>query len=108
MAVTKTVVSATPYEKDGDVVRWFINMQYEDGEDNTYLSNTFTHIVDSVTPDNKEVFDEKTKGEWTLAELIELCPVDHWDNAFAAQYDSLITNPPVNPEPDDDFELPES
>ena len=108
MAVIKTVTGATPYEKDGNVVRWFIDMQYEDGEDDTYLSNTFTHVADSVTPDNLAVFDEKTKGEWTLAELTALCPTNRWDSIFASQYDSVITDPPVNPVADNDFELPEA
>ena len=108
MAVTKTVTGATPYEKDGNVIRWFIDMQYEDGEDDTYLSNTFTHVVDSMTPDNKKAFDEKAKGEWTLAELTALCPTNRWDSIFANKYNFVITDPPVNPEPDNNFELPEA
>ena len=31
MAVIKTVTGATPYEKDGNVVRWRVEVQYEDG-----------------------------------------------------------------------------
>ena len=110
MAVIKTVTGATPYEQDGNVVRWNVEMQYEDGIEDTdsYYTSTFSTSVDSTDNDDEEVFEEKDKGEWTLAEITALAPTDHWDNVFASQYDSVITNPPVNPEPDQDFELPSS
>ena len=110
MAVTKTVTDATPYEKDGNVVRWEVIMQYEDGIEDTdsYYTSTFSTSVDSTDHEDEEVFEEKDKGEWTLAEITALAPTDHWDNVFASQYDSVITNPAVNPEPDQDFELPEA
>ena len=108
MAVTTTVTGATPYEKDGNVVRWSVEMRYEDGIEDTdsYYTSTFSTQVDSTDNNDEEVFEEKDKGEWTLAEITALVPTDHWDNVFASQYDSVITNPPVNPEPDNSFELP--
>ena len=106
MAVTKTVTGATPYEQDGNVVSWNIKMEYEDGEDATYYSSSFNISVDSTDHNNEEVFEEKAKGDWTLAEITALIPTDHWDKIFASQYDSVITNPPVVPEPDNAFELP--
>ena len=110
MAVTKTVTGATPYEQDGNVVRWEVSMQYEDGIEDTdsYYTSTFSTSVDSTDNDDEEVFEEKDKGEWTLAEIMALAPTDHWDTVFASQYDSVITNPAVNPEPDNSFELPSS
>ena len=108
MAVTKTVTGATPYEQDGNVVRWEVSVQYEDGIEDTdsYYTSTFSTSVDSTDHDDEEVFEEKDKGEWTLAEITALAPTDHWDTVFASQYDSVITNPAVNPEPDNSFELP--
>ena len=108
MAVTKTVTGATPHELDGNVVRWEVIMRYEDGIEDTdsYYTSTFSTSVDSTDHEDEEVFEEKDKGEWTLAEIMALVPTDHWDTVFASQYDSVITNPAVNPEPDQDFELP--
>ena len=108
MAVTKTVTRAVPHEKDGNVVRWNVEVQYEDGIEDTdsYYTSTFSTSVDSTDHEDEEVFEEKDKGEWTLAEIMALVPTDHWDTVFASQYDSVITNPAVNPEPDQDFELP--
>ena len=110
MAVTKTVTGATPYEQDGNVVRWDVRMQYEDGIENTasYYTSTFDTQVYSTDDDDEEVFEERAKGSWTLAEITALAPTDHWDTVFASQYDSVITNPPVYPEPDNSFELPSS
>ena len=108
MAVTKTVTGATPHEQDGNVVRWEVSMQYEDGEDDTYFTSSFNTSVDSTDHKDEEVFEEKAKGEWTRDEITALCPMDHWDNLFAKQYDSVITNPPVRPVVDTSFELPES
>ena len=108
MAVTKTVTGATPYEQDGNVVRWSVEMQYEDGEEDTdsYYTSTFNTQVDSTDHNDEEVFEEKAKGEWTLAEITALVRTDHWDNVFTLQYDSVITNPPVVPVADNAFELP--
>ena len=108
MAVIKTVTGATPHELDGNVVRWDVEVQYEDGEEDTYYSSSFRTSVDSTDNNDEEVFEEKDKGEWTLAEITAVCPLDHWDRVFASQYNSVITNPPVNPEPDNSFELPEA
>ena len=104
MAITRTLIKATPYEIDGNVVSWDIQMRYEDGIEDTpsYFENTFSNSVNST----KGAFEEKAKGEWTLAEITALVSTDHWDNVFASQYDSVITNPPVVPVADNSFELP--
>ena len=106
MAVTKTVTGATPYEQDGNVVRWDVEVKYEDGEEDTYFTSSFSNSVSSTDPNGEEVFEEKSKGEWALAEITALARTDHWDKVFALQYDSVITNPPVVPVADKSFELP--
>ena len=108
MAVIRTVTGATPYEQDGNVVRWRGEVQYEDGIEDTdsYYTSTFSTEVDSTDRDDEEVFEEKTKEEWTLAEITALVPTDRWDRVFASQYNSVITNPPVVPVADNAFELP--
>ena len=106
MAVTTTVTGAMPYEKDGNVVRWDIEVKYEDGEEDTYFTSSFSNSVSSIDPNGVEIFEEKAKGEWTLAEITALAPIDHWGRVFASQYDSVITNPPVVPVADNAFELP--
>ena len=108
MPVTKTVTGATPYEKDGNVVRWEVSMQYEDGIEDTdsYYTSTFSTSIASTDHEDEEIFEEKAKGEWTLAEITALAPTDHWDRVFASQYDTIITNPPVVPVADNAFELP--
>ena len=108
MAVTKTVTKATPYEQDGNVVSWSVEMQYEDGIEDTdsYYTNTFSTSVDSTDHNDEEVFEEKAKGEWTRAEIMALIPSEQWDRVFARQYDTVITNPPVVPVADKSFELP--
>ena len=60
MAVTKTVVGATPYEQDGNVVRWSVEMRYEDGIEDTdsYYTSTFSTNVDSTDRDDEEVFED--------------------------------------------------
>ena len=106
MAVTKTVTGAMPYEKDGNVVRWDVEVKYEDGEEDTYFTSSFSNSVDSIDPNGEEVFEEKAKGDWTLAEITALVSTDRWDRVFALQYDSVITNPPVLPVADTSFKLP--
>ena len=106
MAVIRTVTRAVPHEKDGNVVSWDLEMVYVDGEDDTYYMSTFHVLVNSIDHIDREVFEEKAKGEWTRAEIISLMPTDRWDKVFARQYDTVITNPPVIPVADNAFELP--
>ena len=84
MAVERTITRATPHELDGNVVSWNIEIQYEDGEEDTYFTSSFSNSVSSTDPNGEEVFEEKAKGEWTLAEITALVSTDHWDNVFAS------------------------
>ena len=116
MAVKKTLIRAIPHEKDGKVVKWDLEMKYEDGDasadPSTYYSSSYsisldasyTSIITDVTETN---FTPKAKGEWSKSDIEAVCPVTQWDAIFASQYDSVITNPP-EPEPvaDKEFTIP--
>ena len=107
MAVTKTLTEAIPYNKDGDVQQWDLQMKYEEGVDATYYTSSMFASISATNPINGVVnFTPKPEGEWTLAELTALCPISTWDNTFDSMYDSVITNPPDKPVADDSFVIP--
>ena len=107
MAITKTLMKATPYNKDSKVQQWDFEMKYEERADATYYTSSFNRSIPATDPGTGVVnFTPKAEGEWTLAELTALCPTDKWDNIFASQYDSVITNPPDRPVPDGGFVIP--
>ena len=114
MAVTKTITNCTPYlNSNNKVDKWAIEMTYEnDNEgDSTYYTSRFsttvkqkdTDLEGNVTATN---FTLKAKSSWSNAELVALCPVSLWDTVFASQVDSVITNPPTQSTPDNDFNVP--
>ena len=114
MAVTKTLTIAVPYNKSSKVQQWQLGMTYNQGSKSasppTYYESSFDVVVpasytdaDGNTVNN---FTPKAEGSWTLAQLTALCPTAMWDNIFASQYDSVITNPPDNPVPDPDYVIP--
>ena len=107
MAVTKTLTGAIPYNKSSKVQQWDFTMKYEEGADATYYTSSFNTSIPATDPASGVVnFTPKAEGSWTLAQLTALCPTDLWDNVFASQYDSVITNPPDNPVPDPDYVIP--
>ena len=115
MAVTKTLTQAVPYNKSSKVQKWDLGMTYNQGSKSaspsTYYESTFRVSVPAsyVDADGNTVnnFTPKAEGSWTLAQLTALCPTSQWDDIFASQYDSVITNPPDNPVPDPDYVIPE-
>jgi len=109
MAVSKKLVKTIPYVKSSKVEKWHLEMQYEnDSEgDATYYTSTFSEDVESVDPVSGATnFTKAAKGTFSNADLVALCPVSQWDAVFASQVDSVITNPPSNPVPDDSFPVP--
>ena len=114
MAVTKTLTTAVPYNKSSKVQQWDLGMTYNQGSKSvsppTYYESTFSTMIPAseTGPDGNVTtnFTPKAEGSWTLAELTALCPVSQWDNVFASQYDSVITNPPDNPVPDPSYVIP--
>ena len=104
MAVTKTLTKAVPAEKNSKVEEWDLEMTYEnDSEgDATYYTNTFSIRLIADQGD----FTAKAKGDWTKSQIEALCPTSHWDDVFASQVDSVITNPVVPPVPDQSYTIP--
>ena len=107
MAITKTLTGAVPYNLNSKVQKWDFEMKYEEGADATYYTSSFFTSIPATDPVTGTVnFTPKAEGEWTLAQLIALCPTGQWDDIFDQQYDSVITNPPDNPVPDPDYVIP--
>ena len=40
------------------------------------------------------------------SQIEALCPTSHWDDIFASQVDSVITNPVIPPTPDESYSIP--
>ena len=112
MAVTKTLITAIPYNKSSKVQKWDLGMKYNQGSKSaspsTYYESEFSVVVPATDSAGNVNFTPKAEGSWTLAELTALCPTSHWDTVFASQYDSVITNPPDLPVPDPDYVIPSS
>ena len=112
MAIKKTLIEATPSSKDGKVVRWNLAMKYEqgtEGKDDYYTNDKRTSIDATETKTDGSTitnFAAKAEGEWTKKELEDLCPTAQWDDIFASQYDSVITNPSTGPVPNNEFAIP--
>ena len=113
MAVTKTITKCTPYVNSSSKVdKWDIEMKYENGSegDSTYYTSIFTTTINQTDTDvsgnTTTNFSLKAKSSWTNAQLVALCPVSLWDKVFASQVDSVITNPPAESTPDNDFNVP--
>ena len=106
MAVTKTLVKAIPHVKSSKVEEWHLSMKYEnDSEgDATYYTNTFHTVAVAADGD----FTKAGKNTFNLAALTAMFPTSQWDDVFASQVDSVITNPVVNPVPDQAFTVPSS
>ena len=104
MAVTKKLTKAIPSEKSSKAEQWDLEMTYEnDSEgDATYYKTVFSHQAVAADGD----FTAKAKADWTKSQLEALCPTSHWDVVFASQVDSVITNPVVNPVPDQSYSIP--
>ena len=111
MAITKTLTTAVPYNKSSKVQQWQLGMTYNQGSKSasppTYYESSFNVMVPATDDQGNVNFTPKAEGSWTLAQLTALCPVSQWDDIFASQYDSVITNPPDNPVPDPSYVIPE-
>ena len=110
MAVTKTLTNAIPYVKSNKVEKWDFTMKYNQGSKSasppTYYESTFHATIPATERNGIVHFIPKAESSWTLAELIALCPTTQWDTVFALQYDSVITNPPDLPMPDNSYVIP--
>jgi len=108
MAVTKTLTTAVPYNKSSKVQKWDLGMTYNEGTEgeSDYYESEFSTMIPAIDSDGNVNFTPKAEGSWTLAQLTALCPTSQWDDIFASQYDSVITNPPDNPVPDPSYVIP--
>ena len=111
MAIKKTLIEAIPSSTGGKVVSWNLTMKYEQGTEgkDDYYTNDKTVVVDAtetIGDTTKTNFTAKAEGGWTKKELEDLCPIARWDDIFASQYDSVITNPPTNPVANNEFAIP--
>jgi hypothetical protein len=109
MAVTKTLTTAIPYNLNSKVQKWDLGMTYDEGTEgeSDYYESSFNVTVPATDAQGNVNFTPKAEGSWTLAQLTALCPTSQWDDIFASQYDSVITNPPDNPVPDPSYVIPE-
>tara|TARA_R100000664_G_C2749880_1_gene137203 strand:+ start:1622 stop:1963 length:342 start_codon:yes stop_codon:yes gene_type:complete len=112
MAIKKTLIGAVPSVLDDKVVVWNLTMKYEEGTEGQadYYTNDkpVTVYATEKNPDGSTTtnFTPKAEADWTKSELEALCPTAKWDEVFASQYDSVITNPPKEPVPDNSYVIP--
>jgi hypothetical protein len=112
MAIKKTLIEARPFSVDGKVTRWSLEMKYEQGTEgkDDYYTNDKHITIEASEKDSegKDVsnFTPKAEKDWTKKELEDLCPTAKWDEVFASQYDSVITNPAKEPVPNNEFVIP--
>ena len=105
MAVTKTFNKAVPYISDGKVVEWELGSTYVNGVSGT-PQYYVTEFSITLTADNGD-FTPKRESSWTRAQLEALLPISQWDQVFSSQVESVITNPPVRPVPDNSYVIPD-
>ena len=112
MAIKKTLIEAIPASESGKVVRWSLTMKYEQGTEGEadYYTNEKRETIDAsetnLDGSTTTNFTAKAEGDWTKKELEDLCPTTRWDADFASQYDSIITNPPKEPVPNNSYVIP--
>ena len=112
MAIKKTLIEAIPASEGGKVVRWSLTMKYEQGTEGEadYYTNEKRETIDAsetnLDGSTTTNFTAKAEGDWTKKELEDLCPTTKWDAVFASQYDSIITNPPKEPVPNNSYVIP--
>tara|TARA_R100001129_G_scaffold169789_1_gene138853 strand:+ start:180 stop:512 length:333 start_codon:yes stop_codon:yes gene_type:complete len=109
MAVTKDLTKAIPYEDTSNkVAKWVLEYTYENDskDDATYYKSVFSETIEQEDAAGNVNFALQTKEEFSKADLVALCPVSHWDEVFASQVDSVITNPVVSPTADESFNIP--
>tara|TARA_R110000824_G_scaffold127075_1_gene287006 strand:- start:72 stop:416 length:345 start_codon:yes stop_codon:yes gene_type:complete len=113
MAVTTVFDNAVPFISGGKVVEWELGMTYTNstsGSSTFYQSEFSTTIQSSAVTGLSSDFTPKAEGSWTRAQLLTLMSPSEglWNQVFASQVDSVITNPPDNPVPDNSYVIPDA
>jgi hypothetical protein len=105
MAITKTFDTAVPYISGGKVVEWQLGSTYVNGVSGTpqYYVSEFSATLNADNGD----FTPKAEASWTRAQLEALLPTSQWDQVFASQVESVITNPPTRAVPDNSYVIPD-
>lgn len=114
MAINYTTefTHAVPYLSAGKVVEWELGMTYSygtSGQSNWYQSQFDTQVSSSWVTGLSSDFTPKAENQWTRADLLTLMQPSTglWDQVFTSQVDSVIINPPVSPQPDNSFVIPD-
>tara|TARA_R110002051_G_scaffold67030_1_gene121376 strand:- start:297 stop:641 length:345 start_codon:yes stop_codon:yes gene_type:complete len=112
MAVTHEFNHAVPFLSGGKVVEWELGMTYTNSTSGTstfYQSEFSTNFQSSWITGLSSDFTPKAEGSWTRAQLLTLMSpaTGLWDQVFSSQVESVITNPPVNPTPDNSYVIPD-
>tara|TARA_R100000995_G_scaffold72647_1_gene41424 strand:- start:3 stop:320 length:318 start_codon:yes stop_codon:yes gene_type:complete len=105
MAITKTFNTAVPYISAGKVVEWQLGSTYVNGVSGT-AQYYVTEFSTTLNADNGD-FTPKAEASWTKAQLQALLPTSQWDQVFASQVESVITNPPTRAVPDNNYVIPD-
>lgn len=115
MAINYTTefTRAVPYLSGGKVVEWELGMTYSygtSGQSNWYQSQFDTQVSSSWVTGLSSDFTPKAENKWTRVELLTLMQPSTglWDQVFSSQVDSVIINPPVSPQPDNSFVIPDA
>ena len=111
-AVTKVFDHAIPYLSGGKVVEWELGMTYTNSVSTSplfYQSQFSTTIQSSAMTGLSSDFTPAPETTWSKADLEALFAdsIPLWNMVFASQVDSVITNPPTNPVPDDSYVIPD-
>ena len=113
MAVTTVFDNAVPFLSGGKVVEWELGMTYTNSTSGTstfYQSEFSTTIQSNAITGISSDFTPKAEASWTRADLLTLISASSglWNQVFASQVDSVITNPPSNPVPDNNYVIPDA
>ena len=106
MAVTKELTSAVPSLSGGKVVEWLVGMTYTNGVSGDEKYYVYDYFNNPQSSDPTHGFGLSAESAWnTRAQLLELCTVSIWDDAFQTQLQYVFNEPP-SPIPDPSYVIP--
>ena len=106
MAVTKELTSAVPSLSGGKVVEWEVSMTYTNGVSGDEKYYVYDYVTSPQSSDPTHGFGLSAESAWnTRAQLLDLCAISIWDDAFQAQL-QYVFNEPIVPQPDPSYVIP--
>ena len=106
MAVTKELTSAVPSLSGGKVVEWLVGMTYTNGVSGDEKYYVYDYFNNPQSSDPTHGFGLSAESAWnTRAQLLDLCPISIWDDAFQTQLE-YVFNEPIVPQPDPTYVIP--